>query len=136
VTKIYRALVDGFIAQEVIERLHAGAGLARTRGEVIRAGRPFMKIVRRSGERTLLEITIREGRDPELRKVLAKLGHKVRELTRVSFGPLDLEGVGTGRYRALSEREVRMLKKIGREADEGGESRNLKETRMMRDNQK
>jgi hypothetical protein len=57
----------------------------------------------------VLDISIREGRNRQVRRVLAKLGHKVRDLTRIKLGPLDLKGLAPGQFRALTPREVRDL---------------------------
>ena len=44
--------------------------------------------------------------------MLAKLGHKVRDLTRIRMGPLTLEGLAPGKFRALSEKEIRLLQNL------------------------
>ena len=70
-------------------------------------------------DKSVVEITVREGRNDQVRRVLARLGHKVRDLTRVRMGPLTLEGVGPGRYRPLTGQEVRALRALGeRKAEE------------------
>ena len=66
----------------------------------------------------MLELTIREGRNRQVRRMLAKLGHKVRELTRVQMGPLTLRGLNPGEVRMLTPREVRDLKKLARSSEE------------------
>jgi 23S rRNA pseudouridine2605 synthase len=45
--------------------------------------------------------------------MLAKLGHKVRDLTRIRMGPLTIDGLDPGEYRPLTGREVRELKNLG-----------------------
>ena len=59
-----------------------------------------------------LEVTIREARNRQVRRMLAKLGHKVRDLTRTRMGPLTLEGLAPGKFRPLTGREVRQLKEL------------------------
>ena len=44
--------------------------------------------------------------------MLAKIGHKVRDLTRTRIGPLTLEGLGIGKFRPLTAREVRGLREF------------------------
>ena len=56
-----------------------------------------------------LEITIREGRNRQVRRMCEHVGHPVLELARVSFGPLRLEGLEPGEYRRLSEAELGSL---------------------------
>ncbi len=65
-------------------------------------------------EKSILEITLREGRNREVRRMLAGVGHKVKDLTRVKFGPLTLEGLTPGSFRELTPREVKELQRIAR----------------------
>jgi 23S rRNA pseudouridine2605 synthase len=59
----------------------------------------------------LVEITIREGRKRQVRRMLEAVGHRVVELERVAFGPLGLRGLEPGRSRRLTKREVERLRK-------------------------
>jgi 16S rRNA U516 pseudouridylate synthase RsuA-like enzyme len=62
----------------------------------------------------VLEISIREGRNRQVRRMLAKLGHKVRDLMRVKMGPLTLHRLAPGQFRPLTPREVKELKMMGK----------------------
>lgn len=53
-----------------------------------------------------LEITIHEGRKRQIKRMCEQVGHPVRRLERVAFGPLQLGDLATGRYRRLSDQEV------------------------------
>jgi len=113
VPKTYRAVVDGFVTPQAVEGLMQGIWLAdRRTGEGFKTGRTQVKLVRRGRDRSVLEITIREGRNRQIRRMLAKLGHKVRELTRVRMGPLELGKLRSGEFRSLTTREVRELKQF------------------------
>ena len=70
-----------------------------------------------AGGRAILEITLREGRNRQVRRMLAKVGHKVRDLIRVQMGPLTLDGLKPGQCRQLTDREVRALRKLTRPAE-------------------
>ena len=50
--------------------------------------------------------------------MLYKLGHSERDLVRIRIRPLTLHGLATGHVRSLTEKEVRQLRKIGREKPE------------------
>ena len=67
-----------------------------------------------------MEITLREGKNREIRRILARLGHKVQHLRRIAIGPLRLGQLPSGAYRQLSFAEVKKLKA---EAEAGAETR-------------
>jgi 23S rRNA pseudouridine2605 synthase len=60
----------------------------------------------------LLELTIHEGRNRQVRRMCAAVGHQVLALERVAFGPLRLDGLAPGAYRRLSEREIEALRAL------------------------
>ena len=109
IPKTYRAVIDGFITPKTVQELEKGIWLADKSGRGFKTGRNRVKIARRSRDRSVLEITMGEGRNPQVRRMLAGLGHKVRDLTRIRMGPLTLEGLAPGRFRPLSGREIRLL---------------------------
>jgi len=114
VPKIYRAVVDGFVTPRDVQELEKGIGLADRSGQGAKTGSRHISIARRSRDKTVLEITIREGRNRQVRQMLARLGHKVRDLTRIRIGPLTLEGLSPGAFRPLRAPEVRRLQEAGR----------------------
>jgi 23S rRNA pseudouridine2605 synthase len=61
-------------------------------------------------EPDLLELTIHEGRNRQVRRMCAAVGHPVRALERVAFGPLRLGGLAPGAHRRLDEAEVQRLR--------------------------
>lgn len=61
------------------------------------------------GERTRLAVTLREGQNREIRRLLAKLGFKVRRLQREAIGPITVKGLPVGGWRLLTDAEVRKL---------------------------
>jgi 23S rRNA pseudouridine2605 synthase len=64
----------------------------------------------------VVEITLREGRNRQVRRMATAVGNEVVELRRISFGPLKLGGLSEGEARRLRAAEVRRLWK-----DSGGE---------------
>jgi 23S rRNA pseudouridine2605 synthase len=58
----------------------------------------------------VLEITLREGRKRQIRRMLSEVGHPVHTLQRVAFGPLRLGDLGEGHVRRLSPAEVQRLR--------------------------
>lgn len=119
ISKIYRAAVDGSIEGTTIQQLIHGVWLADPgQGAGFKAKAAKVEIVKRMREQSIIDITLEEGRNRQVRRMLAKLGHKVRTLTRIRFGPLDLNKLGLrpGESRLLMPREVTALK---RAADRG-----------------
>lgn len=116
VTKTYRAVVDGAIDPRTLEQVEKGMWLADKGGKGFKTGRSHIRIVKRTRERSILEVSVKEGRDPQLRRTLARLGHKVRDLTRTRLGPLSIEGLPPGKFRPLTPKEVRQLRKLPNKA--------------------
>jgi 23S rRNA pseudouridine2605 synthase len=105
VPKVYRVKVAG---GPLIER---ALDVLRT-GVVLDDGRTAPARVRRlRGDE--LELTIREGRNRQVRRMCEAVGHPVLALQRVGFGPLVLGRLGLGAHRRLSEAEVRELHEAG-----------------------
>jgi len=107
VPKTYVAIVAGDVTKDDMRRLRRGIWLAegRTRPAQVR-------LVRHSRQRSMLEVTLREGRNRQARRMLARLSHNVRDLIRIRMGRLTLSGVGVGRARRLMPEEVEYLKKL------------------------
>lgn len=112
VAKTYRAVVVGYIKPQTIEEMQKGVWLADPKKGGFKTSRSRIRVVNRSRDRSILEMTSRDGRDRPLRRLLAKLGHKVRELTRVKMGPLTLHGLAPGQFRPLTARELRELRDL------------------------
>lgn len=69
------------------------------------------KVRRLSGSE--VELTIHEGRKHQVRRMLEAVGHPVRALERVAFGPLRLRGLEPGEHRALTPAEIERLRSLG-----------------------
>jgi 23S rRNA pseudouridine2605 synthase len=119
IAKTYRATVEGRVDAEGLEQLQGGIWLADDQGRGFKTGRTKLRVVRRSMDSSILEVTLREGRNRQVRRMLAKVGHKVRDLMRVQMGPLTLEGLKPGQCRPLTAREVKALRKLA-EPDAAG----------------
>jgi 23S rRNA pseudouridine2605 synthase len=101
VPKTYRVRVEPpDLTDAALESLRDGVELED--------GRTAPADVRRAGSGTL-EITIREGRKRQVRRMLEAVGHRVAALERIGFGPLELGGLAEGSHRRLSSEEVERL---------------------------
>lgn len=107
VERVYRVQVAGDPAGEVFDKLKEGyyftEGKFRVR-DIRRLGR--------QGQSTILQIVLTEGQNREVRRLLARVGHKVLNLKRIAFGPLKLADLDTGAYRKLNGVEVAELHRL------------------------
>src|SRR5438309_4351514 len=105
VEKTYLVQVFGDPTPEQLKRLLEGVYLADGR---VRAKR--VKRLKKQGESTGLKIVLSEGKNREIRRMLAKLGHKVLRLKRTAIGPVQLDVLPKGTARRLSAAERQALK--------------------------
>jgi 23S rRNA pseudouridine2605 synthase len=102
VPKTYRVRVAGGPVREASLR-------ALQRGVQLDDGPTAPARVRRV-RRDVLELTIREGRNRQVRRMCQAVGHPVLALERVAFGPLSIEGLAPGCYRRLSAADIERLR--------------------------
>jgi 23S rRNA pseudouridine2605 synthase len=107
VEKTYLVQVAGQPSSEDIGKLLRGVWLSDGH---VRARR--VKRLQRQGESTWLEIVLNEGKNREIRRMLARLGHKVMRLRRVAIGPVHLGHLGSGKARRLGQKEVAALRHV------------------------
>jgi 23S rRNA pseudouridine2605 synthase len=106
VEKLYRVVVAGIPTREVLNQMTEGIWLAEGK---VRAKR--VRAVGKRGESTILEMVLSEGKNREVRRMMAKLGHKVMSLTRIAVGPITIKGLSSGQFRPLTSMEVGLLRK-------------------------
>src|SRR5207302_2718829 len=104
---LYRVVVAGSPNRDVLTKLTEGVWLAEGK---VRARR--VRVVGTRGQATILEMTLAEGKNREVRRMLAALGHKVMSLTRIAVGPITLKGLAPGEYRHLTAAEVGLLRQV------------------------
>ena len=76
-----------------------------------------VKRLKKQGQSTWLKIVLSEGKNREIRRMLAKLGHKVLRLKRTAIGPVQLDVLPKGKARRLSAAELQALKQSVSRAD-------------------
>jgi 23S rRNA pseudouridine2605 synthase len=109
VEKTYHVEIAGTMDPQELDRLRRGVHLAEGLAHVVRA-----RVKHQYSHSTLLEIVLAEGRNREIRRILARAGHKVLRLKRVALGPLRLAELQSGAVRPLTHVEVRQLKAAAR----------------------
>lgn len=105
VEKTYLVQVAGSPDQEVLASLRRGVHLAEglARATSVRVKKSLQ-------QSTLLEIVLSEGKNREIRRILAKVGHKVVRLRRIAIGPLRLGELATGEFRRITPEELLALR--------------------------
>jgi 23S rRNA pseudouridine2605 synthase len=104
VDKTYRATVRGHLSDEDVRYLHEGV-----RTPDFRAAQARIRVIARRRDHSIVDLTIHEGRNRQVRKMFEALGHPVLALERIRFGPLRLGALPTGGVKQLSEREIAAL---------------------------
>jgi pseudouridine synthase len=109
VPKTYLVKASTLLTDEQLDQLRKGVELKDGTTRPARVAR-----VRDSAERTFFEITITEGRNRQVRRMVESLGSKVLKLVRIAIGPLTLSSMQIGQWRILNPVEVRLLYRAAR----------------------
>lgn len=109
--RVYRVLVRGIPSSATLQRWRRGIRLEDGPAR-------FDRVEIESGdkERTWLRVTLHEGRKHLVRRVVAALGHPALRLVRVAMGPIELGNLAPGKWRYLSQGEIRALRELARRA--------------------
>lgn len=105
VPKVYRVTVRPDVTEEMLNQLMTGMmidGKETLPAEV--------HLVSREPNRVVMEVTLVEGRNRQIRKMCEQLGLEVARLKRISIGPVKLGMLQQGKWRNLTPQEVKSLK--------------------------
>jgi 23S rRNA pseudouridine2605 synthase len=105
VSRVYDVLVRGEVEKKTIDHLLRGVeledGVARALSvELLKSTKP---------NESRLRLVLKEGKKREIRRMMRALGHEVRRLRRISYGPVKLGNLEPGKWRKLSDAELRSL---------------------------
>jgi 23S rRNA pseudouridine2605 synthase len=103
-TKTYRARVAGVLSNEKCARLRNGVdigGFVTSRAQV--------SIIKGTSHSTIVDITIHEGKNRQVRKMFKAVGNNVQELQRTAIGSVRLGRLAEGHYRKLTREEIQQL---------------------------
>lgn len=107
VAKYYLCHVKGVPSAETLTSLKRGMYFEEGKFHV--EGIRTKKVV---GDSAYLEIVLNEGQNREIRRLMARVGHKVMRLKRIGFGPIRLGDLPTGAFRSLNVEELKLLKDL------------------------
>lgn len=101
VVRTYRARAFGHVTQDQLESLAEGITI-----DGIHYGSINANLERRTGRNAWIELSLTEGKNREVRRVLAHLGLQVSRLIRTAYGPLTLAGLEPGKINEVSQTEL------------------------------
>jgi 23S rRNA pseudouridine2605 synthase len=104
IEKKYIATINGHIDEKSIEKLKKGVVVDK---KMTSPAKVFLSEIFK--DKCIVELTITEGRNRQVRKMFEAVGHNVIELMRVSIGNIDIGNLKTGRIRKLNPNEVQAL---------------------------
>ena len=93
IAKTYVAVVKGKVEGAQVDKLKKGIWLAEGK-----TGRAAIKILKRNFKESSIEMTISQGLNRQIRRMLAKVGLNAKSLRRVRIGKIDARGIGTGKF--------------------------------------
>lgn len=104
VPKTYQVKTSTRISEEAVEQLRTGVELSDGRTRPARVIR-----LRESAKYSFLELTLTEGRNRQVRRMIEAVGSKVLKLVRTAIGPIRIGGLPIGKWRHLTPEEARLL---------------------------
>lgn len=104
----YVVSVDGKVSDETLHKLTTGV---EDDGELLRATKVGVRKL--SGRESHLFVTLQEGKNREIRRLFKAVGHEVTKLKRIAFGPIVLGELASGKYRELTEPELKQFTREG-----------------------
>ncbi|WP_024834325.1 pseudouridine synthase [Ruminiclostridium josui] len=104
INKVYEAVISGFPKDNEIKRFEAGLKI-----EDYQTSPAKFLVLDKQGVNTLVRITIHEGKNRQVRKMCEAIGHKVLTLKRIQIGPIALGNLPEGKWRHLSDNEIKTL---------------------------
>ncbi len=107
--KHYEALVQGHPSEIALDTLRKGVEITEDEGRRYKTAPARVSLARRAGANSWLSLTLHEGHKRQVRRMLAAIGSPVLQLIRVGVGPLTLKGVPVGKWRYLTQAEVKEL---------------------------
>jgi len=102
IVRRYVVTVRGRVDADAVTRLVEGIDTIDTRGRHERLSATHVSIRKASGRETHLIIELDEGRNREIRRMLAALGHEVTRLHRIAFGAIELGNLQPGEWRPIA----------------------------------
>lgn len=105
--KTYEVMLKDRISGEAIEKLKKGTWLSEGK-----TGKSAVKVIKRTNKDSTIEITIRQGLNRQIRRMLAKVDCRVKSLRRTKVGNITLKGIPVGQYKELTKSQIAYLRSM------------------------
>ncbi len=116
ISKTYRLEIRGFLPKPVIKKFEKGLqlndGMTPPRSRFAMTKPAIVKLIERSWNSEIFELTIFEGRNRQIRRMCGAVGLELLNLERVAIGNLRDEKLRVGKYRRLTDVEIAGLKSL------------------------
>lgn len=106
IPKVYIAKLEGIIDGYSIKKIKSGVIIDKVK---VVPDRVKLKSVDKKSNTCIVEITIHDGKNHEVKKIFESVKHNVIKLKRESIGFIDLTGLKSGEYRKLTSKEIKQL---------------------------
>ncbi|GAB3791690.1 pseudouridine synthase [Virgibacillus kimchii] len=111
VDKVYVAKIEGMPSPQELKQLKKGV---LSENEWLRAVHYKVLSTDRKNKSMIIELTLREGKNRHIRRMMKELGYPVQKLKREKYGMLTLTGLQPGEYRSLTPKEVKQMRNMAR----------------------
>lgn len=112
IEKVYVAKVEGIPSKDELKQLRKGV---KTDSDILKAVRYNVLSIDNKRRTMILEITLVEGRNRHIRRMMEQLGYPIMKLSREKYGTLTLKGLQSGEFRALTPHEIKQLRNAAME---------------------
>ena len=106
IEKVYLAKLEGIIKKEQIDELKEGVLLDNV---LVKASRVKLRKVNKESNSCMVEITIHEGKNHQVKRMFESVGYRVDKLTRKRLDIFTTENLKSGEYRKLTPKEVQII---------------------------
>jgi 23S rRNA pseudouridine2605 synthase len=115
IPKTYEINLQGILSDEDIRKIRKGFTY---NDQTYAPAKVFVKSVDNTRERSLVDLTIYEGQNHQVKNMMEALGHQVRRLNRSRFGFVTAQGLRPGEYRKLKMFDVKKLVRMSEEEEQ------------------
>lgn len=112
IEKVYVAKIKGIPSKSELAQLRKGV---KADQDILKAVRHKVLSVDKNKQTMILEITLVEGRNRHIRRMMEQLGYPIMKLSREQYGPLTLKGLQSGEFRTLTPYEIKQLRNAAKE---------------------